>query len=158
MKFEKSNDTRIIESVLVEAKVGQIVTYEELSKAIGRDVRIHARPSLQSARRAVLNAHGIVFSAETNEGLRRLDDSQIVDASEEDRAKMRRAAGRAIKKLSVVDFGQLPEDKKRKHIVMSAQIGAIEMFAAKSATKKIESKVDGTKSTLAIGETLKMFG
>lgn len=158
MLFQKSNDTKILESVLAEAEVGQMITYEALSAAIGRDVRLYARASLQSARRAVLNANGYVFSCQHNEGLTRLNDVQIVDASEEDRSKMRRAAGRAIKKLATVDFSALPEDKKRKHVVMSAQIGAIEMFAAKSATKKIESKVDDSKKTLAIGETLKMFG
>lgn len=157
MIFEKSNDTKILESVLSEAKVGDLITYEELSKAIGRDVRQFALPSLRSARQGVQNSKQIVFGVEVNVGLRRLNDDQIVDSTEQDRSRMKRAANRAIKKLTVVDFDGLNAEKKRQHVVASAQIGAIAMFASKSTTKKISSKVDDSKTTLAIGETLKMF-
>ena len=157
MKFEKSNDTKIIESVLVEAEVGDLITYEDLTRAIGRDVRQFAQPSLRSARRGLLNTQGIVFGVETNVGLRRLNDDQIVDSTLYDRIRMKRAATRSIRKLSVVKFDELSDEKKRQHIVASAQIGAIEMFATRNATKKIEKKVDGSKERIAIGETLKMF-
>jgi hypothetical protein len=36
-------------------------------------------------------------------------------------------------------------------------MGAITMFAAKSATNKIESNVKANSETLAIGETLSLF-
>lgn len=157
MNFEKSSDTKIIESILSESKVGDLVTYEQLSKAIGRDVRQFAQPSLRSARQGLLNSKGFVFGTETNVGLRRLNDEEIVDSTEADRARMRRSARRSIKKLTVVDFEKLPDDKKKQHVVASAQMGAIEMFATKNATKKISSKVDEGKKTIAIGETLKMF-
>ena len=158
MQFEKSADTKIIESVLAEANVGDLITYEQLSKAIGRDVRVHALASLSSARRSLLASNKYVFGVERGVGLRRLDDTQIVDASEYDRKKMKRQANRSLRKLSVVDFDNLPEQKKRQHIVASAQFGAIEMFATKNATKKIESKIDDSKKALPIGETLKLFG
>lgn len=158
MNFEKSSDTKILESVLVEAKVGDLITYDELSKAIGRNVRVFAMPSLRSARRGVFSSKQFVFGVETGVGLRRLNDSQIVDTTESDRARMRRAANRSIKKLGVVNFAELDEQHKRKHIVSSAQMGAISMFASKSATKKIDAKVDAKKDVLAIGDTLKLFG
>jgi hypothetical protein len=157
MHFEKSADTKVLENVLGEVAVGDLVTYEQLSQAIGRDVREHALPSLSSARRGLLNQKKYVFGVEHNIGLRRLNDTQIVDASESDRAKLKRAANRAICKLSVVDFDQLPPEKKRQHTIASAQMGAVAMFAGKSATKKIASSVNDSKTTLAIGETLKMF-
>jgi hypothetical protein len=157
MNFEKSADTKVLEHVLSEVAVGEMVTYEQLSKAIGRDVREHALPSLSSARRGLLNQKKYVFGIEHNVGLRRLNDSQIVDASESDRAKLKRAANRAISKLAVVNFDQLPADKKRQHTIASAQMGAVAMFAGKTATKKIASSVNDSKTTLAIGETLKMF-
>ena len=158
MNFEKSADTKIIESVLAEANVGDLITYEQLSRALGRDVRVHALSSLGSARRSLLASKKYVFEVEKNVGLRRLNDQQIVDSMEYDRKKMRRQANRSLRKLSVVDFDNLSEDKKRQHIVASAQLGAIEMFATKNATKKIESKIDNSKKALPIGETLKLFG
>ena len=158
MIHEKSADTKVIESVLAEAKVGDMITYEQLSKAIGRDVRQFAKSSLDSARRSLLNAKNYVFSVEKGVGLKRLNDNEIVDASEDDRKKLRRAARRSLKKLSVVDFDNLTPDKKKQHIVASAQMGAVEMFANKNATKKIEAKVNETSKVLPIGETLRMFG
>jgi hypothetical protein len=157
MNFEKSADTKILESALSEAVVGQLITYDELSKAIGRDVREFALPSLRSARQGLLKSKGMVFGVETNVGYRRLDDSQIVDSAESDRIKMKRAANRSIKKLGVVNFNALPEEKKKQHTVAAAQMGAIAMFSGKNATKKIAEKVNEGKTTLAIGETLSMF-
>ena len=157
MNFEKSADTKILESVLAEAKVGDLITYETMSKAIGRDVREHALPSLRSARQGILRTKNMVFGVETGVGYLRLDDSQIVDSLESDRRRIKRAANRSLKKLSVVEFSKLPEDKKKQHVVASAQVGAIAMFSGTTATKKIASKVNEGKTTLAIGETLSMF-
>ena len=157
MNFEKSADTKILESVLSEAKVGDMVTYEDLSRSIGRDVREFALPSLRSARHGLLKSAGMVFGVETNVGYKRLDDSEIVDSTESDRRRMKRAANRSIAKLSVVAFDRLTPEQKKKHTVSSAQMGAIAMFSGKNATKKIAEKVNDGKTTLAIGETLSMF-
>jgi hypothetical protein len=157
MNFEKSADAKILEAVLAEANVGDMVTYQTLSRAIGRDVREFALPSLRSARHGLLKSKNMVFCCETGIGYRRLDDSQIVDAAEADRKKMKRAANRSIAKLSAVDFNNLPPEKKKQHTVASAQMGAIAMFSSKSTTKRITDKLDDTKTTLAIGETLSMF-
>lgn len=158
MIHEKSADTQLIESVLAEAKVGDVITYEQLSKVIGRDVRQFALSSLSSARRGIFNSKRYVFGVEKNVGLKRLNDNEIVDSTEYDRKKLRRAAKRTLNKLGVVDFDNLTPDKKRQHIVASAQMGAVEMFAGKNATKKIEAKVNETSRVLPIGETLRMFG
>ena len=158
MNFQKSNDTKILESVLEQAKVGDLITYAELSKAIGRDVRKFAQPSLCSARRGLQRDKQMVFGVETNVGLKRLNDEEIVVSSEADRRRMKRAATRSLKKLSVVNFSGLSDEAKKQHIVASAQLGAIEMFSGKNAMKKIEATVDGSKTTIAIGDTLKLFG
>lgn len=157
LTFEKSSDTKILESVLGEAKIGQMVTYEELSTAIGRDVRKFALPSLRSARRGLLKSKDFVFGCESGVGLRRLNDSQIIDSAEDDRKRMKRAATRSLQKLSVVDFETLPPVKKKQHTVAAAQMGAIAMFSSTSSRKRIEASVNESKSTLAIGETLSLF-
>jgi hypothetical protein len=157
LRFQKSSDTKILESVLGECEVGGIITYESLSKAIGRDVRAHALGALNSARKALLNDKGFVFSVEPNIGCVRLNDAAIVQSTESDRRRMQRTSTRALKKLSVVDFKNLDEPTKRMHTTASAQIGAIAMFSQKSTTKKIEAKLTGNAATLPIGETLKLF-
>ena len=157
MIHQKSADTKVLESVLAEAKVGDLITYETLSKAIGRDVRLFALPSLRSARHGLLKSKNMVFGVENGIGYKRLDDVQIVESTEADRMKLKRAANRSIKKLGVVNFDNLPPDKKKQHTVAAAQMGAIALFSGKTATKRIESQVNEGKTTLAIGETLKMF-
>lgn len=157
MNFEKSADTKIIESVLAETKIGDVITYETLSKAIGRDVRTFAFSSLRSARHGLLQSKNYVFGVQANVGLIRLDDDQIVDSTEDDRKRMQRAAKRSLKKLGVVVYDNLSEEKKRQHVVASATMGALSMFSGKNAQKKIESKVTPGSAQLAIGETLKLF-
>lgn len=157
MNFEKSQDTKILEGVLAEAAIGQMITYEELSKAIGRDVREHSLSSLVSARRGLMKEKRYVFGVERNVGLRRLADEQIVDSTEADRRKVQRAARRSIQKLSVVDFDQLPEEKKRDHLTYSTTMGVVAMFSNKASHRRIEKTVNGSHKPLAIGETLKLF-
>lgn len=156
MIHEKSADTKVIEAVLREAKIGETVTYEKLSQAIGRDVRQFAKCAIRTARNTLLRER-VVFGVEANVGLTRLNDSEIVASTEHDRLRLKRIGGRAIKKLEVVDYEKLSTEDKRRHTTAAAQMGAIEMFASKSTTKRIESKVSGDTKVLAIGETLSMF-
>ena len=157
MLHEKSSDTKILESVLSEMKIGDFISYEQLSKSIGRDVRKFAIGALQTARLAMQRDHKMVFGVDRGSGLRRLNDEQIVDASELGRRKLQRTAKREIKKLETVEFDKLTEPTKRKHIAASAQMGVIAMFSGKSSSKRIEKAVESTASNLAIGETLKLF-
>lgn len=155
MIHEKSADTSILESVLREAEVGQMVTYDQMSKAIGRDVREHARSALATARKTLLK-EGLVFGVEAKTGLIRLNDAGILQSTESDRRRVMRATKRSLHKLALVDFEKLDAEDKKKHITMSAQMGTLGMFASSSAQKKIASKVNG--KALPIGETLKLFG
>jgi hypothetical protein len=156
MLHEKSADTKILENVLKEANVGDTITYADLSKAIGRDVRTHAQGALNTARKTML-ANGMVFGTERTVGLTRMNDVQIVESIESDRLRVQRIGKRSITKLGKVKFESLSNDQKRKHTTMAAQMGAITMFAAKSSTNKIESNVKANSETLAIGETLSLF-
>lgn len=157
MQFEKSKDTQLLESALKEVKVGETITYDQLSKAIGRNVREHAYPALRTARQGLVKS-GIVFGVEENVGLTRLNDKGIVESTEQDRKAISRRTRKTLEKLSVAKFENLDEETKRKHIAVSAQMGALQMFATKTATKKIESKVGNDSKVLPVGETLKLFG
>lgn len=157
MRFQKSSDTKIIESVLGECEVGSTITYDAITRAIGRDVRDHAMGALNSARKALLNEKGLVFDVIPNVGFVRLDDKSIVQSTESDRKKMHRASKRALKKLAVVNYGELDEETKRKHTTASAQMGVMAMFSQKTSTKKIEARLSDKSIALSIGDTLRMF-
>lgn len=155
MKFEKSADTKVLEHVLAEMKVGDLMTYESLSKSIGRNVREFALAALYSARRSLQRNKRMVFACEDGVGIKRLDDSGIVDSVEFDRKSLLKRANRTMDKLGCVNFEGLTEDQKRKHTAAAAQMGVVAMFSSKASTKKIESKITG--KPLAIGETLNLF-
>lgn len=77
-KFQKTSDTVIIEAIFRDCKVGEQVTYEQMSTAIGRDVRKHARGAINSARKAVLSERKMVFDSIPNVGYIRLSDTNII--------------------------------------------------------------------------------
>lgn len=157
MIHEKSQDTKIIESVLAESQVGDLVTYDSLSKAIGRDVRKFAVGSIASARHSLLRDKRFVFGVERGKGLIRLADGQVVEAVQHDRMRVHRTAKRALKKLETVSFSELKESEKKQHIAASAQFGVLAMFANKTSSTRIEKAVESTANNLPIGETLKLF-
>jgi hypothetical protein len=98
-----------------------------------------------------------VFEVDANVGYTRLNDGAIVKTSALDRKRISRIAKRSLTKLSVVDFAKLDDESKKTHIVFSAQMGAVAMFASKSSLTKIESKINNDSQSLPIGETLRMF-
>lgn len=156
-KFQKTSDTVIIEAIFRDCKVGEQVTYEQMSTAIGRDVRKHARGAINSARKAVLSERKMVFDSIPNVGYIRLSDTNIIKSTELDRKSILKKTTKTLTELGSVDFDKLSGDDKRKHTVASAQIGAIAMLSHKTSTNKIESKVTADSKVLAIGDTLKMF-
>jgi hypothetical protein len=60
--------------------------------------------------------------------------------------------------LQNVPFDGLSDEGKKKHMVTSAQLGAIDLFSSGKAVKKLETAVTDSSHKLAIGETLKLFG
>ena len=155
--FQMSADAKIIRSVLAEASVGDLVSYETLSKAIGRDVREHASGAMQTALRSILKEDGKVFGNVRREGYKRLADNEIVDTSESSRKRILKESKKAIRRLSCVSFDGLDDDKKRQHTAAAAQFGALAHFGGKTAGKKIEAAVEKGKKEMAIGETLRLF-
>ena len=154
---EKSADTRVIENRLRNTAVGELVTYDELSKLLGRDVRAFCKSNVDCARRALVK-ESIFFDTMKNEGYKRLNNEEAVIASDHYRTRARRAARRGLTHLVNVPFDGLTDESKRKHLAMSAQLGAIELFGSTKSSKRIETAVAETKTTMAIGETLKLFG
>lgn len=69
---------------------------------------------------------------------------------------IKRTTRRTLRKLSTVDYATLDETSKKKHTATAAAFGAIAMFSEQKSVAKIESQIN-QESTLAIGQTLKMF-
>lgn len=156
-RFSKSADTAIIENRLRNTQVGEMVTYDELSKLLGREVREFCYGNLRTALSALIK-ESLFFDCVSKQGYRRLDPDQATNASEHYRTRAKNAARRGLVHLQHVPFDGLTDEGKKKHLTMSAQLGAVELFSTTKATKKIETAVKDASHRMAIGETLKLFG
>ncbi len=155
--FEKSADTSVLENRLRSTKPGEVIEYAELSKLLGRDVRMYCNSNLATARKTLVG-ESIFFDVITGEGFKRLTFDEAVQASGTYVTRAKSAAHRGMNHLAHVPFDDLSDESKKKHLATSAQLGVIKLFGSSKSLKKIEEKVNGSKSQLAIGETLKLFG
>lgn len=153
----KSADTKIIEHRLRTTSAGEVVTYDELSKLLGRDVRVHCYGNIQTAIKALIK-ESVFFDCVIGNGYRRLNESESVAALEHYRIKARRAVRRGIVHLQHIEADKLSEQDRLKYFAAGTQLQALELFSGAKAGNKIEAAVTKCASQMAIGETLKLFG
>lgn len=152
----KSADTLVIENRLRETQIGEIVTYEELTKLLGRDVRQFCVSSLRSARHALIT-EAIFFDVIDNTGLRRLTSEEAAEYSTSFVRRARATSRRGLRHLQNVNFAELSDKAQQLHLTTSTQLGMIDLFGSSKSGNKISQAVKNGKS-LPVGETLKLFG
>lgn len=101
MLFKLSAETIAVAKLFEAARVGDVVTYEDMRKQLVGDVtHERLRSAAASAVRMHLRDNGAVFSAVPNVGYRRLSDVEIVESSDGDAIAIRRKAERSMVKLA----------------------------------------------------------
>lgn len=152
---ELSVDTQVLERTLRASAVGTIVSYEELSKAIGRDVQNGARHILHSARRRLLAQDRIVFGVVTDVGLKRLDDHGIVGTAGQRLRHIRRTATMGAREMSSVqDFAALPNDTKVQHNAGLSVFGILRHVTRSQTMLKLEGAVREANDKLPLAKML----
>lgn len=139
--FKLSADSAALVAELRKAVVGTTVSYETLSQAIGRNVQNSASSALQSARHVVQREFRMVFSTIRGSGLKRLNDSDIVDLSDKAREHARRHAKRTARKLVCVDYDALPKAKQTKHNAALSMFGVLAEIATDKAQGRLEKRI-----------------
>ena len=147
---ETSAEARTLASILAEASVGDVVDYETLNRAIGRDVRGAARAGLSSARSLVQREKRFVFSCVNNVGLKRLSDTEIVGLSDGARDHIRRTSRRTAKKLTCVDYDAMPKDQQVKHNTALSMLGVIGELSTDKSVKRLTGAIEQTGSELPV--------
>ena len=156
---ERSVDSDILYHELLKVAVGEVVTYEDLSKRIGRDVTQDARGNLTTARRAALSIDRALFAPVRSVGLKRLDDTGKLDAGESQLQRVRKASQQGRRVLaSVLEFDALPNAEKVRHNATASVLGAIHAFSKPSAVARVAKRVNElTDGTLPVAKTIEMF-
>lgn len=146
MSKRASVDTQELYRWLCDVKVGDLITYKELSDIIGRDVQGEGYPLLVTARRWALRHDRIVFAVEKNIGMRRCNDSEKINEAAAGRERMVGQAKRSAQILGATNYDNLSRREKISHNVQLAQFGCVvQMFSppAIAATEKRFHEIDG---------------
>jgi hypothetical protein len=133
-------DARIIYEELKKLKVGDVISYSDISDIIGRDIQ-EDRGSLNTARNRLLEDESMCFGIVRGVGLKRLDDAEKVMAADGYLGKIRRASNRGLKTLASTDYSSLSKEDKLKHNITASHLGVLKQIASPKSKKKIEKKV-----------------
>jgi hypothetical protein len=151
---ELSIDTQTIERLLITSAIGEVISYDAMTSAIGRDVR-DARHLIASACRRLLREQHMVFAAVVNVGLKRLDDAGKIGAGQWHLQRVRRQAKFAVDKTTAVeDFDALPNALKVEHNVVLAQAGVLKHFTSRKTAKRIGEGVNAPTKRLSLQDSL----
>lgn len=150
-------DLQALASVLDRLAVGDVVTYVELSAAIGRDIQKH-RYLLDKAQDRLLKQRK-VFGCVHHLGMKRLSDAEIVEHSFYAFRRIRRMARKSATRLTSVEWSDLAEKDKQRHNLHLSVLGAITHAATpKNMTKNLEMACKNSQQQgLPTAQTLRLL-
>lgn len=145
--FQLSADSKALIDVLSSARVGELVPYATLNRAIGRDVR-QFRGAIHTALSVLEKEHQRVFSCVPTEGYKRLSDKEIIGTADGYTQKIRRAAKRSARKLACVKFDDLPPEQQLAHNARMTVMAMVSETTSRAAVKRVEAAVSDSNAAL----------
>jgi hypothetical protein len=129
-----SMETQLLVRRLRDTKIGDLLTYEDLSKVARRPVGDSLRGPLTSARRKLLREERIAFVTIAGTGIRRATDEEKVAMGVDGMSRMRRQGRRSLRQIySVENFDAMPPEVKVQHNVTAT---VLNLFVEVSGAKK----------------------
>lgn len=151
--FEVSMETTKLVDALKVA--GDFISYDDLTKACGRNVRGDGIGNLQTARRIVMREYQHVWDTVRGEGLKRLKGEAVISAGKHSLSKIHREAKRGAEKLGCVEYDKLEPESQVSHNATAAMLGALFSLSTNRSVAKLEAKAETAKQRLSLDETLK---
>ena len=136
-----------------------MVSYEELTALVGRDIRNGAYSNLGTARRFVQREHQIVFDVVPNVGLRRMTDEEIVGSADRDLRHMSKTTRKTAHRLTCVKFAELPREQQVEHNAKLSVLGVMGMMARPASVQTVQKAIasQGDAETLATAKTMDLL-
>jgi len=154
--FQPSADARLLVQHMQKAHVGQVFSYEDLSNVISRGVD-GSSTALRTALRRLLRDHDMVFACIKGEGVKRLNDAEIVAEGGTVADAIRRKANRSVERQMKADFSRLSREQQGKFTAQVSVMASIAMMTKSKQMDRIaEASPSGVKE-LPIAQTLAMF-
>lgn len=150
-------ETKIVLERLAKAHPGETVTYEELNKLTGCDVR-KRRNVITTSTNKLLNEQLKVFVADVGKGIRLLTNEEIPALGARDISRVGRIAKRSIKRLAATDYDKLSEQGKITHNTGMTIMALVQRGSTAKSMALVQEAVGKRTTPLPVGETLKLFG
>lgn len=147
--------TRMILAHLRKLEVGETVTYDELSNAVGFDV-LSYRGSMDTARKRLLTDNRMVICCVRGVGLRRADDVASIEVVEQGIEKIHRQARRTNKVVNTIDIHKLESSQRSRVLAQAAITGVLEHATSSRTMKKVTAAVP-SNGQLQIGTVLQVL-
>lgn len=155
---EASIDTKLLYQRLSTMKPGDFISYGDLTDIIGRDVQTIAYGNMKSARDMVQREHKKTFGVVRDEGLKCLEDNEIINTMQPAIEHVRRFSRKALKRIGcIADMAALKNEQRITMNTHVSVIGAFAIMAKPSSIKRVEAKVTETNQQIAFAKTLDAF-
>lgn len=154
--FQMGADARLLMQHLSKTTIGQVVTYEELSKIISRPVD-GANGSLRTALKRLLRDQGIVFGNVHGTGFKRLDDAEIVAEGGKATDVIRRRAKRSMERQSKADFTKLTRDQQGRYTAQVSVMASIAYMTTDKQIERVAKSATPDVREISVAATLAMF-
>lgn len=157
--FTPSVEMNLIFKRLTEAAIDETITYDELTKLIGINVRTGGYRYVKAAREKALREKQMVFEVVSKVGIRRLSASDVVDHVEGYSSRIRKASRKAFVKLTSINdqYKTLSREKQLRHNLLASVHGAIAHMTTEKTLKRVEAGLKDSSEALPVQKTLEAF-
>ncbi len=160
MKFEKADQTRMLEAALSKLPEGETVTYGDLERLagvrlLGPDGKVNGgRGYLDQARKAV-ESDGILFETVRGVGVirkSRVEPTGLVSKALRSTRRRFKRISRALE--SCVDYHRMNPEQKARHFADASVANVMIAATAPKTQRAIEAKCAEAQETLSLGRTI----
>lgn len=152
-QFIASVETLAVYQLLAPTEIGATVPYAAITKTLGKDYRRMPCP-IHTARKRLLREKGMVFAAIFRQGLKRLNDAEIVESSQDTVDRIRNASRRKIGVLSVVDRNALPREGQIMLDTHMTLLGVMATVTKPDRVKQLATRIAENNAVMAARSAL----
>lgn len=149
--FVASSDAKTLADLMRAVRVGDLLSYEDMNDAIGRDVT-EDRNVIYTARHIVQREDRIVFDSVHKCGLKRLADTEIVSLGDRARSRVRKIARRTAQTIVCVNYDTMPREAQVKHNTALSMLGVMQELATDKSFAKLKKHVSTAGTELPVGK------
>lgn len=157
--FKASAERKRLVERMLEMEVGEMISYPEIEKLIGEKAQSQRGLGIiRRAKESVRKRHRLVFVNIPNQGIKRLEDEEIVEhVSSTILVSVRRKVRVGSEELECVSYTELPMDRKIDYQLSKALTGYIGSLVHSRAMKNSKAVLRSHPEAADPGNVLKLF-